>query len=60
MWIYPVDMKRHNEFGQVFEKEKNEDSDEMKKTANPGNEIDELSVIAAEDQTKTRKRNVKD
>lgn len=21
MWIYPVDMKRANEFGQIFEKE---------------------------------------
>lgn len=25
MWIYPVDMKRANEFGQIFEKEKDED-----------------------------------
>lgn len=30
MWIYPVDMKRANEFGQVFEKEKDDKKEEFK------------------------------
>lgn len=29
-WIYPVDMKRANEFGQVYENEKNETFEEIK------------------------------
>ena len=31
MWIYPVDMKRANEFGQTFEKEKVDKEEEDKK-----------------------------
>lgn len=29
MWIYPVDMKRTNEFGQTFEKEKVDEKEEV-------------------------------
>ncbi len=51
MWIYPVDMKRSNEFGQVFETEKAESSEEKK-------DEDKESASDA-GQTQARKRIIK-
>ena len=51
MWIYPVDIKRSNEFGQVFEAEKAESSEEKK-------DEDKESASDA-GQTQARKRIIK-
>lgn len=55
MWIYPVDMKRANEFGQVFEKEKIESEESVKLDKNEEVETDQTEKIKSE----TRKRTVK-
>ena len=52
MWIYPVDMKRTNEFGQVFEKEKDYQDEDYKKI-----EIENEEV--AVDASKVKRRGIK-
>ena len=52
MWIYPVDMKRTNEFGQVFEKEKDYQDEDYKKI-----EIENEEVTV--DVSKVKRRGIK-
>ena len=49
MWIYPVDVKRANEFGQIFEKEKIDQLDDHKK-------VDSEEGIADSVKIKIKKR----
>lgn len=63
MWIYPVDMKRANEFGQTFEKEEKEEitkSENEKDDETSDQKDDEGSEeISLLNRTKARKRTIK-
>lgn len=62
MWIYPVDMKRANEFGQIFEEEKDKISNSESKRGYLDSELkdeDSEESKTLPDQTNARKRNIK-
>lgn len=56
MWIYPVDMKRTNEFGQVFEKEKDNQPEDNSIKSESKEEI-EKDIITDSKKVKRRVRN---
>lgn len=52
MWIYPVDMKRTNEFGQTFQKEKVDEQEEVDQSTTS-------NVESNINTSKAKKRSVK-
>ena len=56
MWIYPVDMKRANEFGQVFDKEKAELADDKIKSEIEKEPETETSQVKRRDIRKSERK----